>query len=137
MRININKKINLKNGQVMLLTAIFFMTFTVTICLGFIDPIVEQARISSHYWNINNNYYLSEAGIEDLIYRFKNKVTLDGNEIVFINGSRIPVYSSGDEGHKILTSEFGTDLDYQKIRVEAQRAGDKKFIILDWRSTTN
>jgi hypothetical protein len=124
-----SRKNNLKKGQVMLLTAIFFMAFTITVCLGFVNPTVQQVKTSSGYWNIKNSYYLTESGIEESIYRFANGLNLYNNENFLINDSTIFIYPSGEEGHKFFRSEYNGE----KMKTEAHKAGDNKFEILDWR----
>ena len=117
----------------MLLTAIFFMAFALTMCLGFVNPVVQQVKTSSGYWNIRSSYYLTESGIEESVYRFANELLLNENETFLINDSTIFIYPSGEEGHKFFRSEYYDDLYGKKMEVEAHKAGDNKFEILDWR----
>lgn len=117
----------------MLLTAIFFMTFAITMCLGFVNPIVQQVKISSSYWNIKSGYYLTESGVEESVYRFANELLLNENETFLINDSTIFIYPSGEDGHKFFRSECYDDLYENKMEVEAHKLGDNKSEILDWR----
>jgi hypothetical protein len=132
-----NKKINLKNGQVMLLTAIFFMTFALTISLGFINPTIEQTKISNNYWGVKNAYYLAESGVEDLIYRSREGGLISGDDSFLINNETISLSASGDATSTLVSQinkiEFG-----KKIIVKTQKKdGDKPFKILDWREMPN
>ena len=69
--LNINYK-NKKKGQVMLITAVLFMSISLIIVFGLTNPIIQQAKISSNLWNSKQSYYLSEAGLEDVLYKVKS-----------------------------------------------------------------
>jgi hypothetical protein len=128
-----NKKINFKEGQIMLLTAIFFVTFALTICLGFINPIIEQKKISDNYWNIKNNYYVVESGSEELLNRYKSGAYLNEGETFTINSSVVSIFSTSSIPADILRSEYNTSLYKKEILIKAQKDEDNKITIIDWR----
>jgi len=121
----------------MLLTAIFFTVFALTICLGFINPIIEQVKISNNYWGVKNSYYLAESGIEDLIYRSKNNMLSDEGEVFLVNADFVSIYASGTEKN-ILISEYNNAEYSKKLKAEVQKeAEEQPFEILDWRIILN
>jgi len=79
-------KLKLKGGQIMLLTTIFFMAFSLIISLGLVNPIIKQASISSDLWKAKESYFVSEAGAEDTLYRVKSNMTLGTTEVLSLNG---------------------------------------------------
>ena len=117
----------------MLLTAIFFMTFALTICLGFINPIIEQAKISANYWSSKNSYYVAESGIEESLYRFKKDDIFDEDQDFTINGLSVLIYPSGTEDLKILRSKYIGSLYKKEMIVNAKKDEDNKVTIIDWR----
>ncbi|MFA6430654.1 MAG: hypothetical protein WC229_02995 [Candidatus Paceibacterota bacterium] len=126
----IKRQNNLKSGQVMILTAIFFVVFTSGICLGLIDPVVEQIKNSNYYWNLNESYYLVEAGVEDVAYRFKGNVNMNGEETTLINQSGIVTDISEQDGNGITVSALGDE----RVRTELKKGIDEQpFEILNWR----
>ena len=86
----------------MLLTAIFFMTFALTICLGFINPIIEQAKILG-----NEPFpYLLHRAHEIAVVSFREKEEIDqmlavairsnGGEVGEISGKQSAKNLSGN-----------------------------------------
>jgi len=56
----------------MLITAIIFTLVSVVIVLGLTTPIVKQILLSDDIWGAKQSYYLSESGVEDVLYRLKS-----------------------------------------------------------------
>src|ERR1035437_2598298 len=71
--LNTMRKIFQKNnGYVMLITAIVFMMVSFIIIFGLATPIIKQILISRDIWGAKQSYFLSEAGVEDVLYRLKD-----------------------------------------------------------------
>lgn len=68
-----NKNI-FKNGYVMLVTSVIFMSISTIIIFGLTNPIIKQLLLSKDIWNAKKSYYLAEAGVEDVMYRLKDSV---------------------------------------------------------------
>lgn len=80
-------KKNYKKGQVMLLTAIFFVAFSSIVIFGFVTPMIKQTKITSDLWNTKKSFFLSESGAEDVVYRIKNGFTVNsGDALALIDG---------------------------------------------------
>jgi hypothetical protein len=62
----------IKKGYIMLLTTIIFMLVSVIIVLGISTPTVKQILLSRDTWGAKQSYYLTESGVEDVMYRLKN-----------------------------------------------------------------
>jgi hypothetical protein len=104
------KEIKTKNGYVMLLTAVVFMMISFIIVFGLATPIIKQILSSRDIWGGKQAYYLSESGIEDVVYKIKGAefsspvvgdfITIDGGEAVI---SEITTDTSGNKKIKILS----------------------------------
>ena len=108
-------KSKIKKGYVMLLTAIIFMMVSLIIIFGLATPTIKQIFASRDIWSAKQSYYLSEAGVEDVLYRIKDSVmsanvgltetlTLDGyNAVTQITDSfdgKIVTTLSDQNGYK-------------------------------------
>lgn len=56
----------------MLVTTLFFMSFSLIVSAGLIMPIVKQLKVSANAWKSMESYYTAEAGVEDITYRVKS-----------------------------------------------------------------
>lgn len=92
-----NQKSKSKNigsdGYVMLITTIIFMIVSLIIVFGLSTSIIKQILLSRDIWSAKQSYYLSESGVEDVLYRLKDSnmssnlaitetLTLDGYNAV-------------------------------------------------------
>ncbi len=129
---NKTKRLNIKDGYVMLLTAVIFMMVSLIIIFGLATPITKQIFATRDIWSAKQSYYLSEAGAEDVMYRLKDStfasklgttetLTLDGyNAITQItadtNGKTISTLSDQNGYKKSLETKVvmgsGTSFNY-------------------------
>ena len=104
-----------KKGYVMLLTTIIFMMVSLIIILGLSTPTINQIFSARDIWGAKQSYYLSESGVEDIIYRLKDStmslnvgspenLSLDGyntiTSIVDTTTGKIIISSSNENGYK-------------------------------------
>lgn len=72
----------------MIFTAIFFVALSSILILGFITPIIKQTKITSDLWNTKNTFFMSESGVNDVVYRLKGGFTVNSSEsLPLLNGS--------------------------------------------------
>jgi hypothetical protein len=100
------KRNNSKNGQAMILTAIFFVVFTSIFIFGLITPIIKQTKITSDLWSTKNSFFMSESGMTDVIYRVKSGFSVN-------TGDTLPLFDAGVDD-SVLTSIID-NLDGSKI----------------------
>jgi hypothetical protein len=108
------KRNNSKNGQAMILTAIFFVVFTSIFIFGLITPIIKQTKITSDLWSTKNSFFMSESGMADVIYRVKNGFSVGTGDILplFDAGTDNSVFTSitdNLDGSKIITTTSDID----------------------------
>lgn len=103
-------------GFVMLLTAIVFMLVSLIIVFGLATPIIKQILISRDIWNAKQSYYLSEAGIEDVLFRIKDSVysrNVGLSETLSLDDFSTVTYISNTANGRTLRSESNKN-DYEK-----------------------
>ena len=88
-------------GYAMLLTAIIFTLVSIVIVLGLTTPIIKQIMLSDDIWGSKQSYYLSEAGVEDVLYRLKSATF---NQYV---GTIEPITLSGYSATTTLSGSLG------------------------------
>ena len=127
---NKEKKINIKNGYVMLLTVVIFMMVSLIISFGLTTPIIKQILSSRDIWGARQAYYLSEAGLEDSIFRIKSNMTIGSNETLNIDNFNTTTLVNRDS----LTGDYTvrtSDSDYnnyeRKLEIKVIRNGGASF----------
>ncbi|MFZ2521966.1 MAG: hypothetical protein WAX44_02170 [Minisyncoccia bacterium] len=99
------KKILKRNkGQVMLTAVMFFMFISITIVFGIVTPILKQVRISQENYKSKQSFYLSMAGMEDVLYRIKNGENYSTTEVLSLNGEYATTTTTDVTGGKKVTS---------------------------------
>ncbi len=94
----------------MMVATIFFMVVSITIVFGLVGPIVRQQKIASALMASRQSYYLAEAGIEDVVYRFMTGRAVDALETVVLGGeSTVVATSDGAGGKEILSTALVRD----------------------------
>jgi len=98
---------NIKSGYIMLLTAIIFMMVSIVIIFGISTPIIKQIFASRDIWNAKQSYYLSEAGIEDVMYRLKDgamSAKVGPTEDLILDGYSVITQITGSLNGKTITA---------------------------------
>lgn len=118
---NQNKKT--RKGYVMLLTAIVFMMISFVIVFGLATPIIKQILSSRDIWGAKQSYYLSEAGIEDVMFRLKDSSyssKINSEEILTIDEFETKTIINNDilTGDKTITTNESDYNGYQR-KIEA------------------
>ncbi len=76
-----NKK-ELEKGQVMILTAIFFVAFSSIVIFGFVTPMIKQTKITSDLWDTKKSFYLGESGAENVTFLVKKGFDISLNNML-------------------------------------------------------
>ncbi len=127
------KNLKTKKGYVMLLTVIVFMMVSLIISFGLTTPIIKQILSSRDIWGAKQAYYLSEAGVEDVMFRLKDSTynsKISTQEILSINDFETITTISTDTltGNKtIKTSESDYGGYKRKISAEVTQGEGVSF----------
>src|SRR3989344_9137760 len=110
-RININwesgQAPRLDSGQAMMVATILFLVVSLTIIFGMVGPIIKQQKIASQLVLSRQSYFLSEAGIEDVVYRLKSGLSVSSTEVLSLSVNMTTVTITDTSGGKkiIATGE--------------------------------
>ncbi|MBP6866506.1 MAG: hypothetical protein KBC12_03120 [Candidatus Pacebacteria bacterium] len=110
-----------EGGQAMITSVVFFLFISLTTIAGLISPTVRGFSVSRVDLESKSAYYLTESGIEDVLYRFKSHMTLGTSEVITLGSNtvttRIPGIISAQEPFDIVA--LGDVNSYQR-QVTAQ-----------------
>lgn len=81
---NLNKK---NKGSAMLISIVYFMFISLAAVSGITSPLIKTYKDSNTILNSKKSYFLAESGVEDAIYRLKNNLSIDAEEIISLNGN--------------------------------------------------
>jgi len=79
-------KINSQRGQAVLIAVMLFLIVSTTVVFGLAQPVVRQLKIEGNLKQSGESYYLSEALMEDVVYRVKNNIDVDDIETLSLSG---------------------------------------------------
>lgn len=88
----------------MMIATIFFLIISITIILGLAIPISKQKHIVANLLESRRGYFLSEAGLEDVVYRLKNGLPVDSIETLTLNNQNVTITTVSSGANKIITS---------------------------------
>ncbi len=112
-----NKYTRKKNtkGQAMILAVILFMGVSMAILLGIVGPILRQKTVLSDLVRSRETYFLAEAGIEDVLYRYKSGKPVFAEEVISLNGQFATTTITNVSGGKNIVSSANVNQHVRKI----------------------
>jgi hypothetical protein len=113
---------NKKNeGQAMMLFLTFFLFISLTIVVGIVTPVVKAYGIASDSLESRRSYYMAESGVDDVLYRVKNAMTVSGSETLVL-GTQTATTTLTDLGNNVKQIETLGDVKNRErsvaVRVE-------------------
>ena len=112
------KKINLESGQAMLLAVVFFVLVSSTVIFGIVTPVLKQVKISNENYKSKQSYFLSQSGLEDVIYRLKNGQSVSGTEILNLNNAIATTTILDTSSGKQVVSNSTLNNNVRKMQVD-------------------
>ena len=79
--------VNRKNGAAIITAVIFFVVISVTMAVGLSSPVVREYVTARDFEKSKGAYYLSEAGMEDAVYRLRKPRAIDAQEVISLGGN--------------------------------------------------
>lgn len=95
-----NKKYN--SGQAMLMAVILFLFLSISFITGVSSPILRQAAITNDFLTSRKSYFLSEAGVEDAIYKIKNSKQIFATDDLILDGVDVTIGITDTTGTKTI-----------------------------------
>ncbi len=110
----LNSKKQKNKGQVMIFAVVVFVSLAIASTIGIVNPAVRHIKAMENYKMTKQSYYLAESGIEDVIYRLKNGIQTNSQNVLEIDGeSSVTTISDEIGGGKIISSVSNFS-DYQR-----------------------
>lgn len=88
----------------MMVATIFFLIISLTIIFGLAVPVSKQKHMVANLVESRRGYFLSEAGLEDVMYRLKNGMSVDSIEILTLNNQSTTITTVSNGTGKTVTS---------------------------------
>lgn len=97
--------LRLNSGQAMMVATIFFLIVSLTIILGLAGPTVRAQKMTRELFLSRQSYFLAEAGMEDVIYRLKEGLSVDALETLSLDGSTVTTVTTDiPEGKEVVAT---------------------------------
>ena len=81
-----NKRIPTNRGQAMMVAVVFFLAGSLVVLGGVASPVLKDIKTSRNLEKSKQSNYLSESGVEDVVYRIKNSMNYSDTESLTVNG---------------------------------------------------
>ncbi len=102
----------------MMVATIFFLIVSTTIIFGLAGPIVRHQRIATNLMLSRQSYFLSEAGIEDVVYRIKSGETVGTTELLSLSGNTATTITTDMSGGKVVSASSSVNSLVRKLRTQ-------------------
>lgn len=111
-------KYKTNGGAAMMILVFFFVFISLTILVGIVTPVLREFRIANDNFNSKQSYFLSESGIEDVVYRMKNGLNLSDTENLVLGESEsTTTITDLGGGQKQISSIGDTNSRQRKIDI--------------------
>src|SRR4051812_42460765 len=118
---------HVEKGQAMMIATIFFLVISVTIIFGLIGPITRQEKLASQSLLSKQSYFLSEAGVEDVVFRLVTGKSVGTSETLALGGSSTITETSDAIGGKTVVASGSVNNLYRKIKVSLSSGAGAVF----------
>ncbi len=114
MRVKNIKKINRQSGAAMLISIIFFLFISLAIVFGLVSPTVRAYKSADTDLKSKKSYFLSESGVEDMVYRNIQGMTVDNSEVITLDSNSVTTSTTTLPGGGKEISALGDISSYQR-----------------------
>jgi len=116
------------SGQAVMIVVLFFLAISLAITFGFSSLAVQQERIVRTDISGKKSYFLSEAGQEDVIYRFKTARKVSSEEVIVLDGNTATTtIVSISSGEKEVTSVGSVIRSVRKLKTVLDTSDEVDF----------
>lgn len=116
------KKINYQKGQALIIVVIFFVFISTSLVIGIVNPIMRMFGVVDNIVYGQASFFVSESGIEDVVYRLKNGMNLSGSESLSVGEHTATTSITDINSNEKLVRTTGDVLDRERtleVNVEA------------------
>lgn len=80
-------RIQRNRGAAIITAVIFFVVIATTMAVGLSSPVVREYVTARDFEKSKGAYYLSEAGMEDAVYRIRKNKAISAQEVISLGGN--------------------------------------------------
>jgi hypothetical protein len=74
-----------QKGNVLILTTVFFVAISLSVCLGLAIPAIRAHKVAEHTLHSKRSYYLSQSGVDDVFYRLKAGMDVQSSQTLVLD----------------------------------------------------
>ncbi len=116
-----------KKGQVMILTVLFFLAIGLIVVFAVSSTVVKDILNQRNLLYGKVSYYVSEAALEDTLYRFKNAMAVVSHAVPIDGRSAYITVTDIGNGQRTLSSLASTSNYYKRIEATITIATNVSF----------
>jgi hypothetical protein len=105
MKKDLTQKINMQQGQVMILSVIFFLVIATVVLVGIATPIANQIRNASDYLQSKQGYIAADTLSEEALYRLNSGHTLPAQLVLAFSQATSTALVTDVNGSKQVIAE--------------------------------
>src|SRR5574343_1104212 len=75
-----------QKGAALLIVVFFFVVISLIVLFSVSGPAIRQHSISNNSIKSKQSYFFAESGVEDVVYRIKNNLSVSSSETLTLNG---------------------------------------------------
>lgn len=107
---NKNKRIGSKKGAALLIAILFFLIISVTIVVGSSGTVIADRKSAQNLIKSKASYFVSEAGVEDVLYRIIKSKNYSDTETLTLDGNIASVIVTGDGTKEVVATGNASNL---------------------------
>jgi len=106
-------------GQAMIGSVLFVLLAGMLLMTGSVNPGVRSSKDATSIDSSLSSFHLAESGVEDVLYRLKNGLTVSSNEVLSLDGNQTNTAVTDSGNSKTITA-LGNITNYiRKIQAQA------------------
>jgi len=113
-------KTNIPKGQsggyILLTAVIFFLIAGSAITFGVASSAIYESRLTRNIEKAKISYYAAEAGLEDVVYRLKNGISVSNTENLAVGSNGVVTTITDVSGGKLIQSEGAALGDLRRVQ---------------------
>ncbi|MFA5997242.1 MAG: hypothetical protein WC791_02010 [Candidatus Paceibacterota bacterium] len=99
--------VSYKRGAAVITVVLFFVIIATTVLLGVSSPVVSEYKTARDLGNSKSAYYLSEAGLEDVMYRTMKAIGITSPVILTLGGNIATTTATTVSSSEVTVSSVG------------------------------
>ncbi|MDO8493028.1 MAG: hypothetical protein Q7S19_00580 [bacterium] len=109
------QKLKTNGGQALLMGIVLFLFLSLSFITGVSSPILRQSSVTNDFLASRKSYFLSESGVEDVIYKIKNNKQTYTSEDLTLDGITVTTTITETLGTKTISTSANSNSLIRKV----------------------